>query len=148
MPSFIVSFLFVFMKIRYKVFIIIRNRDAIKKSLKFAVIGFIIAVAPKTRVEFTIEAPVKLPKDILGCFLSDALTPNANSGKEVPIAIINKPINIGGTNKSMASLVPYLTTKLALNINKDIPKKNKPKFLYKSKEELSVIFCSGFLSLL
>lgn len=117
------------MNIKNRIFIIIKNKDAIKNSVKFAVIGLITAVVPKTRVEFTIVAPVKFPRDIFECFDNDALIPNASSGSEVPIAIINKPIIIGATNKSMANLVPYLTTKLELRINKNIPKKNIPKFL-------------------
>ena len=39
---------------------------------------------------------------MFGWFFNDALIPKTNSGKEVPMAIKIKPINIGGTNKSIA----------------------------------------------
>jgi len=54
--------------------------------------GLIVAVIPKIRKTFSILEPITFPIAISEFFLYAATTDVANSGNEVPIATIVKPI--------------------------------------------------------
>ena len=84
------------------------NEALIKNSWNWALIGYIIALTPKTSVELTIIVPIWLPIVMLGCLSIIALVPNTNSGRVVPKDIKKRPINIGLSANSSEIIEAYL----------------------------------------
>ena len=86
----------------------------VRNIKKLFVIGEIIAVIPKTKVELQTTLPIASPTAKSPFLAKTALVSNTNSGKEVPIATKNKPISMAGNNSSTANCTAYFTTKCAL----------------------------------
>ncbi len=86
------------------------NTELVMNKKKFAVMGAIRAVIPRMAVELTTTLPIKSPKAISECLLNIAWLSNTNSGRDVPSARKNNPINMEGAFSSYASKEPYRTT--------------------------------------
>ena len=113
---------------------------------KLAMIGNIMAVIPKIKVELAITEPIKLPNAISEWPILAALTPNASSGKDVPMATKNKPTMIGGSKRSIDNMVAYFTTNCALKNNKSKEAENKR--VVKNISHLFTFSLSSFVNFL
>ena len=100
-----------------------------------------IADAPIIPKMLNIFEPITLPTAISECPFLTAIIDAAISGKDVPIAIIVRPISVSGTSKILAILTAELTTASAEIINKKIPKKiNKIDFPIEKLFLVSILF--------